>query len=144
MIDSLFPSADRWFASIAMHTDRLFFIVVIGVIIYGLWRTHWRTRYLRSMKQTFENSNLFVKPKKEKLFPILLSLSDREDDTYYIFRYRLRPGMAVAQFEEKKKVFESAFNREARVYGKGQNLIIKIKKTKELSTDYSKWTIDSE
>ncbi|WP_199620391.1 hypothetical protein [Paenibacillus alkalitolerans] len=141
MIESLFPSGDEWLTAIAANKYRWFAVIAIGVFMYGLWRSHWRTRYARRMKQTFDNANLFVKPKKDKLFPELIALSDREDNDFYVFRYRLRPGMTIAQFEEKKKVFEAAFHRKAEVYGKGAILTIKIKKY-EYRMTADGWTSD--
>src|SRR5690606_38163264 len=100
----------------------------VAAAAYLFWRGTWRSRCLRLMRQTFDSANLYVKPKKNKLFPQLISLSADEDELYYVFRYRLRPGMTVSQFEEKKKYIEAAFHADTKVFGKGGVVIIKIKK----------------
>jgi hypothetical protein len=141
MIESLFPSLGEWTAVVSAYTNRVFALVVLGIIVYALWRQYWRNWYPRRIRQTFENLNLFVKPKKDKLFPQLIDLSSREDANFYVFRYRLRPGMQISQFEDKKKMFESAFHRKAEVFGKGAILTIKIKKN-EYRWSESGWTSD--
>ena len=128
MFEALFPGAGSWLAEAPGFAERWIWFVAAGLILYGVWRSHWRSRYARRMRQTFELTNLYVKPRKEKLFPLLLSLSAKEDDLYYVFRYRLRPGMSVGQFEEKKKMFEAAFHAETKVFGKGGVVTIKVKK----------------
>lgn len=84
------------------------------------------------MKATFERTGLFVKMERGsrtvKLFPALIRFSEKIDDHYYVFEYELRPGMAIHQFEDKKKFFEAAFNAKAIVNGKGSWLEIKIHK----------------
>jgi len=130
MFDALLPGGGAWIEGAFGLLQRYFWLIAAGAVAYGLWRSHWRSRYVRLMKKTFEATNLFVKPRKDKLFPQLLSLSDKEDDLYYVFRYRLRPGMTVPQFEEKKKFFEATFHAEAKVYGKAGILTIKVKKQK--------------
>ncbi|WP_274361823.1 hypothetical protein [Paenibacillus thermotolerans] len=144
MIESLFPSMDNWLIWISVNKTRIFLFAAFITIVTFYIFNHWWFKYQRIMKQVFENTNLYVKPKHEKKFPLLLSLSNRKDDVFLEFHYKLRPGMTISQFEEKKKAIESAFNREAKVFGKGNHLIIKVKKTKELSTDYSKWTLDQD
>lgn len=85
------------------------------------------------MKSVFERTSLYVKTERgkrvSKLYPALLRYSDTADEEYDVFEYRLRPGMAVQEFEEKKKYFESAFNSKTIVNGKGSWLEIKIRKT---------------
>jgi len=128
MFEALFPGGSSWLTGASGFAERWWWLVAAALIAYGGWRSHWRSRYARRMRQTFELTNLYVKPRKDKLFPLLLSLSNKEDDLYYVFRYRLRPGMSVAQFEEKKKMFEAAFHAETKVFGKGGVVTIKIKK----------------
>ncbi|HZG57637.1 hypothetical protein [Paenibacillus sp.] len=126
MFEALFPGGGLDGAAGAL--ERWFWPIAVAAVLYGAWRSHWRSRYARRMRQTFEVANLFVKPKKDKLFPQLLTLTATEDDLFYVFRYRLRPGMSVPQFEEKKKIIEAAFHAETKVFGKGGVVTIKVKK----------------
>lgn len=130
MFDSLFPGIGGAFAALSAWGDRLFVAAAAALIGFGVWRSRWQSRYARRMKRTFEMTNLFVKPRKDKLFPILISLSDKEDDLFYVFRYRLQPGMSLPMFEEKKKLFEASFHAETKVFGKGGVVTIKVKKQK--------------
>jgi len=130
MFEALLPGFGSWFERGPGLLQQWFWWVAAGAMLYGAWRTHWRSRYVRLMKKTFEATNLFVKPKKDKLFPQLISLSAAEDELFYVFRYRLRPGMTVPQFEDKKKFFEAAFHAEAKVFGKAGVVTIKVKKQK--------------
>jgi hypothetical protein len=130
MVESLFPAWSEWLKGAGAWSDLWFLIVSLVIVGIGAWRMNWRNRYARRMKQTFENSNLFVKPQKDKLFPYLISLSDKEDELFYVFRYRLRPGMSLPQFEEKKKMIEASFHAETKVFGKGGVVTIKVKKQK--------------
>lgn len=128
MFGTLFPGLGEWISALSARANQLVWLAAACILLFGAWRMHWRSRYARRMKQTFELTNLFVKPRKDKLFPELISLSKQEDELYYVFRYRLRPGMSIPQFEDKKKLIEAAFNAEARVFGKGGIVTIKVKK----------------
>ncbi|MCI3927191.1 hypothetical protein MO973_44170 [Paenibacillus sp. TRM 82003] len=130
MFESLFPSLGGALEGLSGASDRLFILAVAAVLGFGLWRSRWQSRYARRMKRTFEMTNLFVKPKKDKLFPILVSLTAKEDELFYVFRYRLRPGMSVPMFEDKKKLIEASFHAETKVFGKGGIVTIKVKKQK--------------
>ena len=126
MFDALFPG--KWLDGLAAALRPWLIPAAVAAAAYLLWRGSWRSRYLRLMRRTFDAANLYVKPKKDKLFPQLISLSSAEDDLYYVFRYRLRPGMTVSQFEDKKKWIEAAFHADTKVFGKGGVVVIKVKK----------------
>ena len=126
MFETLFPG--KWLDGLAAALRPWLVPAAAAAALYFLWRTSWRSRYTRIMRKTFDAANLYVRPKKDKLFPQLISLSATEDELYYVFRYRLRPGMTVSQFEDKKKWFEAAFHADAKVFGKGGVVVIKIKK----------------
>ncbi|TLS49450.1 hypothetical protein FE782_25385 [Paenibacillus antri] len=130
MFEALLPGAGAWIDGAPGLLRQWFWWIAAAAILYGAWRSHWRSRYVRLMRRTFEATNLFVKPRKDKMFPQLISLSATEDDLYYVFRYRLRPGMTVPQFEEKKKFFEATFHAEAKGFGKAGIVTIKVKKQK--------------
>ena len=125
---TLFPSFGETLGAWWAWAAKWYWLGIAAVFSFALWRMHWRTRFARKMKQTFDLTQLYVRPKKEKQFPQLLSLSDREDELYYVFRYRLRPGMSVSQFEDKKKWIEAAFHAETLIFGKGGIVTIKVKK----------------
>lgn len=130
MFEALLPGLGSWLDRGPGLLQQWFWLVAAAAALYGAWRSHWRSRYVRLMKRTFEATNLFVKPKKDKLYPQLISLSAAEDELFYVFRYRLRPGMTVPQFEDKKKFFEATFHAEAKVFGKAGIVTIKVKKQK--------------
>jgi len=130
MFDVWLPETGAWGAIASLLADRGLLIAAAIAVAFGGWRTHWRSRFARRMRLTFEMCNLYIKPRKDKRFPELIRLSKRDDELYYVFRYRLQPGMSVAQFEEKKKMFEAAFHAETKVFGKGGIVTIKVKKEK--------------
>lgn len=126
MFETLIPKG--WMDGASQTLEPWLWVAALAAVCWAAWRSHWRSRYARRMRRTFEMANLFVKPKKDKLFPQLLSLSAAEDELYFVFRYRLRPGMSLSMFDDKKKFIEAAFHADTKVFGKGGVVTIKVKK----------------
>lgn len=127
------------------NRGKLLALSVILTFFFYLWYSSNKNRNVRKMRATFERTGLFVKidrgKRTVKLFPALIRFSEKIDDEYYVFEYELRPGMALHQFEDKKKFFEAAFNAKAIVNGKGGRLEIKIHKTPYTGISSSQRTI---
>ncbi|WP_010269995.1 hypothetical protein [Paenibacillus senegalensis] len=128
-----FYQVERLIAFVQANQWQVSALAMIGLGIFAMTFFSIRNRRLRIMKSVFERTSLYVKVERGKrvsrLYPSLIRYSDTVDEEYDVFEYRLRPGMAVQEFEEKKKYFESAFNSKAIVNGKGSWLEIKIRKT---------------
>lgn len=128
MFETLFPSFERTLDAIVAWVDRWMWLAALCVVAWLMWRSRWRPKLVRRMQRTFEHAGLFVQHRKTKLFPVLIGVTDREDEWFYVFRYQLRPGMSIVQFEEKRKVIEAAFHAETKVFGHGGVVTIKVKK----------------
>lgn len=128
MFESLFPSFEGRLDAMLAWADRWMWLAALAAAALLLWRSRPRSKLARRMKGTFEHAGLFVQHRKTKLFPVLLGIAEREDEWFYVLRYQLRPGMSVAQFEDKRKVIEAAFHAETKVFGNGGVVTIKIRK----------------
>lgn len=126
------PSSIRQIVAFgSSHQTAMFFLLILGLACYMLWRSHWKTKYKRTMRTIFHLCNLYVrfdhKNRQTRLYPTFIAF-DTSDEEYTIMKYHLRPGQSLGQFEEKTKYIEAAFNRKVIIYGKGKYVIFKIRK----------------
>lgn len=128
----LFP-VDQLLSFMEANQWQLTALAIIGSAMFSMWYFSIRNRRIRTMKSIFERTQLYVKiergKRQTKVYPALVRFSQTSDEEYDVFEYEIKPGMAIHQFEEKKKYFEAAFNSKAIVNGKGSWLEIKIRKT---------------
>jgi hypothetical protein len=112
-------------------------LLVLAVCCYGIYvlvpkSKTWRKTLEERMKKTFKRTGLYIEESKgkktEKLYPELQALE--EDGPFYVFHYKLIPGMAIKQYAEKKPFFDAAFNAETYVTGSGSQMIIKVERDK--------------
>jgi len=113
------------------HSVQILVAAAVLLVVYFAWYTHWRTRYRRLMRASFAQCGLYGEVRKPggtaRLYPLFDSY-DNSDEEFLVMKYHMRPGMAVQQFEDKKKQFEAAFNRKVVIYGRGKYIFFKIRK----------------